>query len=421
MALAIRALAFLAIILLCLYFGFFRLQMRVGELVAPVVTEKTGVVTVEGILLEVTERQGVVRWKLGDLSFSRSFPVPIYVRVTVRTKVDPTIEVGDRIRVRAGLLPLPGPREPGGFDFRVWAFYQQIGAVGYVVAPPRLVKKAERSGVLLWFERVRQQIVERLFLYLDERQAAVAAALLVGRRDYLDKETMRLIREGGLAHLLAISGLHLTLVVGLVFGVLRVLLCVWVPVRSKQWAAAGAMIGGAWYLLLAGMPVSAVRAYVMVFLVLLAIMLGRMVTPMRLVALAALVIIVVRPEWVLGVSFQLSFAAVVALILFFGWFSKWMERPEGWGYRFGYYLLCVMLSSVVATCATAPLVWWYFDTVSVWGVITNMVALPLASFVIMPGLLLGLLLMPLGLEGLPLWGVGLGVEVILLGLEWVLL
>ncbi len=240
---------------------------------------------------------------------------------------------------------------------------------------------------------------------------------LTGERGAIPKPVVDAMRDSGLAHLLAISGLHMGLVAGLLFFGVRAILALMPPLALyhpiKKWAALAAAAGALAYLLLVGATVSSQRAFLMVTVVLLAVLLDRSAISLRLVAWAALAILLVAPESLLSASFQMSFGAVTALIA--GYEVVTLRRAGragegGLSGRLGLYLAGVALTSVIAILATAPFAVYHFNRMAWYGLAANMVAVPLTAFWIMPWALLAFVLMPLGLEFLALhpmgWGIG---------------
>ncbi len=221
----------------------------------------------------------------------------------------------------------------------------------------------------------------------------------------------------GIAHLLAISGLHLGLVAGTLFFAVRVALALAPPLAlrlpGKKIAAALALIGALAYLLLTGATVPTQRAFVMTALMLLAVMVDRNPFSMRLVAWAALVVLLSQPESLLGASFQMSFAAVVALIATYETGIARRAQASGLDGRLALYVGGVALTTIVASLATAPLTIYHFGRLATYGVVANLIAVPLTAFWIMPVGLLGLLLLPLGLDGPCFVLMGHGIELML--------
>ena len=227
------------------------------------------------------------------------------------------------------------------------------------------------------------------------------------------------MRNSGLAHLLAISGLHIGLVASILFVAVRGLLALVEPLALrhpiKKWAASVALAGAFGYLLLTGATVPTQRAFLMVALVLVAVLTDRSAFSMRTVALAAMAILVLRPESLLSVSFQMSFAAVVALIATYetlgARFAGW-RRSAAWPRRVLLYLLGVGLTTVVASLATMPFAAYHFNQVAHYGLAANLLAVPLTALWIMPWGVATYVLLPFGLEALALAPMGWGIEAV---------
>jgi competence protein ComEC len=234
------------------------------------------------------------------------------------------------------------------------------------------------------------------------------------------------MRDSGLAHLLSISGLHIGLVAGLLFVSLRRVLCLvpgvalYYPI--KKWGAIVAFAGTLFYMLLAGAPVPTVRAFIMTSMFLAAILLDRTAISMPPVAWAAVIVLLVNPEELTGPSFQMSFAAVVALVAAHeatqAWRLRWRSR-SGWIGRVGLYIAGLVFTSLIASLATGPYAVFHFNRLAVYGIAANMVAVPLTGLWIMPWAVLALVLMPFGAEQFALTPMGWGVDAIIVIAHWV--
>jgi competence protein ComEC len=250
----------------------------------------------------------------------------------------------------------------------------------------------------------------------------VAAALLAGEQTAVDKDIAQAMRDSGLAHILSISGLHIVFVVGLVMGLVRYGIALIPPlalrVDAKKVAAVLALMAALFYTALAGAPVPAQRACAMAGFALLAILLDRTALSLRLVAWSAIIVLVAAPESLTGASFQMSFAAVVALIAGWeaasGWRRRLHERAEGlrhrWAWRLTAALGASLATTLIASVATGAFAAYHFNRVSLLGVAANLVGVPLTGFWIMPWGLLAMLLMPFGLEAFALAPMGWGVD-----------
>jgi len=312
-----------------------------------------------------------------------------------------------------GHLSAPnGPVEPLGFDFRRNAWFQGIGAVGYTRVPVLYLEPSE--GALPVFAS-RMALSGHVRATIPGESGAFAAAIMTGDRSGMGQDTLQALRDSNLAHLLAISGLHMGLLAGFLFGALR-LMFLMVPPLALRWpvkklAAVGALFGAAGYLGLSGGNVATERAFIMVAVALIAIVLDRRALSLRAVAMAALLVLVIWPEALLGPGFQMSFAATAALVAVF---SAMRDLPEGWrAPRWLAPVLALVLSSFVAGVATAPIGMAHFNQVSHYGLLANLVSVPLMGVVVMPAAVLAALLVPFGLDWIAFWPMKLGLDWIL--------
>ncbi len=410
-----------ALAALALALGFVAAQLGTARVAAPMLETRIGPAWVEGRIVAQTLTPNGVRVVLGEPSIDRlaAEATPERVRIRLTSGSEP-LATGARIGLRAVLNPPSRPVLPGGFDFRRHAFFQGIGGVGYAVSRVRVLDAGDASQSGLWLESVRRGIADRIGAALDGDQAAIATALLTGDRGAIRDDVTESIRASGLAHLLAISGLHLGLVAGLLFFAIRAGLAL-VPVLAleypiKKWAALAAFAGAFAYMFIVGATVPTQRAFVMVGLVLVAVLVDRTAISMRLAALAAVLVLAVSPYSLLGPSFQMSFAAVVALI---AGYEALRDRLAGWRHRAGplrmaaLYLAGVLLSTAIASSATAPFALYHFQQIASYGLATNLLAVPLTALWIMPWGLCAYLLMPLGFEALALVPMGWGVSALL--------
>ena len=244
-----------------------------------------------------------------------------------------------------------------------------------------------------------------------------AAAILTGDRSGVDVAHLEDLRNSNLAHLLAISGLHMGLLTGFVFAALRFVMALWpgfaLRVPTRKLAALGALAAGAFYLALSGGNVATQRAYVMVAVMFVAVLLDRRAISLRSVAIAAVVVLVLRPEALVQAGFQMSFAATVALVAIFRALNDdgtWRERVPRWAMPIASVALC----SVVAGVATAPIAAASFNRLVEYGLLANLAAVPLMGLVIMPAGVVAAVLAPFGLEGLAL-------GVMAPAIEWILM
>jgi competence protein ComEC len=237
---------------------------------------------------------------------------------------------------------------------------------------------------------------------IEGQPGAFAAAVLTGDRSGLEAGPVEDMRDANIAHLLAISGLHMGLLTGVVYGGLRLVLAL-VPYLAlrypiRKWAAGGALCAAAFYLALSGGNVATERAFIQVAVMLCAVMLDRRAITLRSVAIAALIVLAHRPETLFSPGFQMSFSATAALVAVFNGMrgAEWLRVRPGWQK----WLFALFLSSVVAGAATAPYAAAHFNRVSVYGLFANLLTVPVMGSLIIPAAVVAAILWPLGLSWL---------------------
>lgn len=421
------------VVLLALLAGPWLAAERTQQVAAPVLQRSTGAVWLEGRVRDVEERDNGYRTTLDRLVIGglSELEMPRRIRITLRRDGD-SLWPGQRIRVRAMLSPPPEPAMPGAYDFARAAWFLQIGAVGYSVGAPEILRVEPpedwRDAALLWLGTSRQDITRRLAAQTAGAGGAIAIALMTGERGPIPEATDQAFRDSGLAHILSISGLHLTLVAGLLFFVLRALLALSPHLALhypiKKWAAAIALLGAVAYTLLSGAGLPTLRSLVMIALALLAVLVDRRAITLRSVAWAALALLVLWPESLLDPGFQMSFAAVTALVAAFElWgprLTAWRAAADGAPLRLALlWLLGTMAASFVAGTGSSFFAAYHFNRVADYALIANLIATPLVSFWIMPLGMVAFLLMPLGLEQIALTPMVWGVDLLIAIAHWV--
>ena len=336
----------------------------------------------------------------------RRADLPPRVRLTLRGRQGAGIVAGEAVGLRARLMPPPAARLPGGYDFARRAWFDGIGAVGTVLGD---VARAPGAGSAA--PPLRARLSAHIHGRVDGSAGGIAAALVTGDRGAISLADDEAMRRSGLAHLLSISGLHVTAVVGFAMLLAMRLLALsrrlaLAGIVLPLAAAAGALAGGG-YTWLAGAEVPTLRSFIASLLVLAAFLLGREALTLRLVAAGALLVMIWRPESLAGPSFQLSFMAVTAIVALHE--SRPMRaflarRGEGGGRRIGRGLIGLLLTGLVVEVALAPIALFHFHKAGLYGALANVVAIPLTTFVIMPAEALALLFDAAGL-GAPFWWV----------------
>jgi competence protein ComEC len=409
--------------------GFAAAQVRTALVAAPVLASPIGPIEVTGTIVSSELGEPSVRVVLEapivpGLS-AEATPARIRLRLikgesSAASDHQALLLPGARLAVRAMLRPPPEPIEPGAFDFARQAYFERIGASGFAVGRYRIIEPAAPALWRGWLERQRERLSQRLLAGSSAASGGLAPAFLTGDQSAVPKPVMRAMQDSGLAHLVAISGLNFALAAGFFFFVIRFGLAL-IPALAlrfpiKKWAAAGALIGSFGYLLISGAGVPTERSFIMIGLVLFAIMIDRTGLSLRLLGVAALAVLLLEPESVLGASFQMSFIATLFLIAGFEAVRRPLARLASntplW-FRPAFYLLSVALSSLLAGVATGPFTLYHFDRFAAYGLAANMLAVPLAGFWVMPFGLIALLLAPFGAESLALTPMSWGLEAIL--------
>ncbi len=336
--------------------------------------------------------------------------LPALVRLTVPQEDVPAgLMPGAIIVLRARLVPPPAAAVPGAYDYSAVAWFQGIGATGRALDPVRVAVPAARGGPSVWLADARITLTRHILAELPGGGGGVAAALVTGDMGAVTVDDNDAFRRSGLAHLLSVSGLHLTAAVGAtMFVALRLLaLWPWLALRAPLLliaAGIGALCGIA-YTLLTGAEVPTVRSLIAALVVLAGIALGREAMTLRLVAAGATICVLGWPDSVAGPSFQLSFAAILSIVAFheLPWTRRAFEqRDEGRRRKLGRELASLLLTGLVVEAALAPIAIFHFHRAGLYGAAANIVAIPLTTFVIMPAEALALLADILGL-GAPFW------------------
>ncbi|QHQ34725.1 ComEC/Rec2 family competence protein [Algicella marina] len=351
--------------------------------------------------------------------------VPERVRVSLAGFIAPgALEPGATIMMQAWIAPPNAPVEPGGFDFRRHAWFQKIGAVGYTRDPVMVAEPPGRQGPALKIFALRMTMADWLRLRMDAEAGPFAAAILTGDRSAIDPSQMQDLRVSNLAHLLAISGLHMGLLTGFVFAVVRLALALppglalWLP--AKKLAAAAALAFGLFYLALSGASVATQRAFVMAAVALLAVLLDRPVLTLRAVAIAALIVLLLDPVSITGPGFQMSFAATTALVAAFAALRPtraWQALGRG-RLRYLKWFVVLAITSFVAGAATAPFSAYHFNALGKYGYLANLTAVPAMGLLVVPSAMAALLLAPIGLAEVPLAVMSAGIHHILRVAHW---
>ena len=336
---------------------------------------------------------------------------PDRIRVAVRKGTAPA--VGSFVELKAHLSPPLAPLRPGGYDFARDMYFQRIGASGYALGAIKTVAPPVAPGLWLRYasliDGLREAIDKRIRAVVPGDQGSIASALITGKRDAISTPVNDAMYISSLAHVLSISGYHMAVVAGIVFFFIRATLALIPSLATrrpiKKWAAGGALIAAAFYLLLSGAEVATQRSFIMIAIVLVGVMVDRPAITFRTLTVAAIGVLLLAPELVVHPSFQMSFAATLALIAAYQYGLPWRADADSslgarvalWG---GREIAGLILASLVAGLATTPYAAFHFHRLAPYGVIANLLAMPVVSAWVMPMGIIGVLAMPFGFDAL---------------------
>lgn len=406
--------------------GLFVAMLRTERVKAPAI-ERTTIGKLSGFVESVEERTRDMRLVIVVTAFGvlAREQLPQRVRITAQKGA---IAAGEHVSVTARLMPPPEAARPGGYDFARDAFFRGLGAVGSGLGQIERTHAPNAAPLVVrlnaGIDVARNAMTERIATLIGGQAGAVAAALVTGKRGLISEETNDILRGAGIYHIVSISGLHMVLAAGAIFWMVRAILAL-VPAIALAWpvkkiAAILAMLGATAYCIFSGSEVATERSLIMTLIMLGAILADRPALSMRNLALAALVVLTLEPDAMLGPSFQMSFGAVAALIAFAEWQRRHVKPDKAEPGMFGRAIRAVQIglagmfiTSVLAALATGPFAAYHFQTYNPFGLLGNMLALPFVSLIVMPAAVAGALLYPLGLDAIAWWVMGLATEPVL--------
>ena len=327
-----------------------------------------------------------------------------FYRLTANDNI--THQVGDCVEMAAVITPPSHPVTPTGYQFDRHAFFDGISAIGYTLTPLYQIpceNTDSSQSVLQEINQFRHKRSNQIADILPKNEAAVASAVLLGNKTLISPSLYEDYRLAGLAHFLAISGLHMGFLTAFFFIAIRFILLL-IPsfalrFSAQKTAAFFAVIFGFIYLLCSGISIPATRAFIMTSFIFIGILANREAITMRMLAFAALILLILEPHVLLLPSFQMSFAAVCALVAVYeASHTKIIFEHLSWLKKIILYFTGIMLTSFIATLATLPYAIYHFYTFAPYAVLSNMVASPLIAFVIMPLICLNLIFLPFGIN-----------------------
>ena len=391
-----------------------------SETVGAEAIERQAVERIEGYVLAREDQPALerVRLTLAIRNASQGTAQKIRVNVPIE-KIDGAMVEGAVLRMRARLMPPASPMLPGSYDFARAAWFKGLAGTGSLLGEIEIVEASKQSNGLAPLQRrlsshVRQQ--------LDGSAGSIAAAFASGDRGGISQADEDAMRDAGLTHLLSISGLHVSAVIAAGYLLALKLLALWpaltLRVRLPVVAAGIGALAGIGYTLLTGSEVPTVRSCVAALLVLGALAMGREALSLRMVAVAAFAVLLMWPEAIIGPSFQMSFAAVIAIVALHNtqMVKRFLApREESWTAKNARRVVMLLATGFVIELALMPIVLFHFHRAGVYGALANVIAIPLVTFISMPLIAIGLVMDTIGL-GKPVWWVVGGSLDLLIGI-----
>lgn len=404
--------------------GFATATLKSAHIAHPVLAYPVFGAAISGFveMREERERSDRIVVRVHRIEAARLRIKPERVRVSVRKGRAPM--VGSYVTFKARLNPPLQPLRPGGYDFARDLYFQGIGASGFVLGAIATAEPPAAGGLWLRYAStvaaMRDSIDARIRGTLTGDKGAIASALITGKRDAISAPVNEAMYVSSLAHVLSISGYHMAIVAGVVFFFFRAVFALAPALANrhpiKKWAALAALLAAAFYLVLSGAGVATQRSFIMTAIVLIGVMTDRPALTLRTIAVAAIAVLLIAPEALVHPSFQMSFAATLALIAAYQhglpWFKAAADTSVGarvvmFG---GREIAGLILASIVAGLATTPYAAFHFHRFAPYGVLSNLLAMPIVSAWVMPAGLLAVLAAPFGFDDIfwRLMGEGIG-------------
>nr|WP_051257243.1 ComEC/Rec2 family competence protein [Brevundimonas aveniformis] len=399
-------------------FGLLMAKARSDAVAAPIATASEGPIGIEGWVVDVASpgsRGARVVLAPTWIEGVAADQIPHRLTVSLRGEA---VRPGTQVALRGIANPPPGPASPGAFDFGRNAWFQSVGGSVLAITEPRplvLAPPPWRLRLKMAINAMRFDLGQRIVARLGPETGGIATAMVTGHEAWIDPADEQAMRDSGLAHILSISGLHMAIVGGFVFFAVRLGVAAWpwlvLRVPGKKVAAWAGITAVAVYLVVSGAPPPAERAAIVAWVAFAAILFDRRAISMNALALAALIVLLRRPESVVQPGFQMSFAATAALVaLAEVWPTRIKEVdvpwPIGAAQRLGSWVFAALAASFVAGLATGPFAMQHFNRSAVFGLFANLAVAPISSFVMMPSLAVGALMEAMGWGGPVLWLAG---------------
>lgn len=358
---------------------------------SPIQSSTAGLTKAVILKSEVQEKGRARLWLTNITQHGTDVPQEItgIIRVTIDNLGDQTVIQGDHFEGYLRLFPLSGPLFPDWPDYARKSWSEGIVGTGYGRAP--LISSAQSSEAFKGgsvIATLRSHISQAFKQDLTHGNLTLARALFIGERDFSDRSFYTPFRQAGLAHLLAISGLHMGLFCFGIYGVMRFILCLPVTLSGRighhKIAGVIALFSGLFYLFLAGTPISAIRAYLMAVIILTAVLGDRRTVTIRNLNIVFILFLLLYPSALYQPAFQLSFAATYGIVLFHNHNRLKRDNRQIAAWKWIGRLYYLIATSFMAIAASFLIVAYHFGTVSPWGILSNIFAIPYTALVIMP-------------------------------------
>lgn len=367
-------------------------------------------------VMDYNKYQELPLYKIDSELHLKNFPKKVNL---ITYNYNGNIGYRDIILAKIALEPIKDKDYTGSFNNKYNLFSKGINASGYIISDIEVIKKNNSNKELdvfsmTFFKELNQKINLELNKYLSPKQYSVASALLTGSR-IENKEVNLAIAKSGLLHLLTVSGLHMSLAASFIFVAVRFILSrveyISLRIDTKKIAASFGIISTFVYLQISGAPVPAIRSFIMILFILIAVIIDKKTNAKRLIFFAGVLMLVFQPFLIFNISFQLSFVAILSLVVFYEIFDKF--QPKNYIGKIFFYILSIIFSSIFIQITTAPILIMYFGKISVLGFLANILAIPLVSFLIMPLGFIAMLLMIINLHPLFLKANGYFIDLLL--------
>ena len=404
--------------------GFANIQLKSTYLKAPDnILYANEDVYIKGKITKIDSNyKGKKRIVLQDVKNFQDEPVNGTYRITLNHNYN-NLKSGECVELAAKTFPLMHPNIVGGYQSDRKAYFEGINALGFSLVDAYPIECDEKTSlsdkIAAKIYDIRMKIVDKINQNMKPQEAAVASALIAGVKDRLGQDLSVQYQNSGLAHFLAISGLHMGMIAFLAFFFIRFIMALIPPLalryNSKKIAAVATIILSMIYFIISGMQIPSERAFIMTTVVLIGILFNREAISLRTISFAAFIVLLLSPQALVSASFQMSFAAVLVMTAFYesysGSITRFFAKNRFYHYILGYFI-GILLSDMVASVATLPFAIYHFHKVAVYTLLGNFLAAPIIGFVVMPCILLSLLLLPFGLQNSAYAGVSFGLELI---------